>query len=467
MKYDIILHNGRVIDPVNDVDGYVDIGIRDGKVVEVREGLDATEASDSFDVCGMLVVPGLVDMHVHASSWIGGHLGHKMMALAGVTTALDMAGPTESVLQLARDHGVGLNLACLHYVRPGHTIEDEDPGEDELQQLVKSCQSEGALGIKLLGGHYPITPEATERAVRVANAMGAYVAFHAGTSEEGSDIRGFREAVQIIGTGRAHLAHINSYCRGHVNGTIEETQEAIDILTRNPHISSESYLSGVNGTSSKCSDGVPESKITRDCLSLGGFAPTEEGFAEAIEAGWAQINVQAGGVNKLAVGQEGLNYWRERGTDGTVSFLVNPGESRYLLATARRDDGDFVVDAISTDGGGIPRNCTLELGLGLVRFGALSMDDFVIKTSSNPAGVLGLRDKGHLGPGADGDVTVIDYDTSSPYMTISNGQLIMFRGAVVGSGTRLVTTEAGRENVEKYGLQPLVVDLQKDSSFYA
>ena len=50
-----------------------------------------------------------------------------MMALAGVTTALDMSGPVDSVVEMARDHGVGLNLACLQYVRPGYTVETTDP----------------------------------------------------------------------------------------------------------------------------------------------------------------------------------------------------------------------------------------------------------------------------------------------------------------------------------------------------
>ncbi|MGI6575483.1 MAG: amidohydrolase family protein [bacterium] len=129
------------------------------------------------------------------------------------------------------------------------------------------------------------------------------------------------------------------------------------------------------------------------------FRPTEEGFEAAIRAGWAQINMEAGGVNKLAVGEEGVRYWRSRGTDGTVSFAVNPGESRYLIATAKRADGSFVVDAIGTDGGGIPRNTIVELGLPMVKFAGFTLEEFVRKGSINPARILGLQNKGHLGAG--------------------------------------------------------------------
>ena len=47
-----------------------------------------------------------------------------------------------------------------------------------------------------------------------------------------------------------------------------------------------------------------------------------------------------------------------------------------------------MVDCISTDGGGIPRNVIVEMGLAMVKLQALSMEEFVIKTSVNPAKIL-------------------------------------------------------------------------------
>ena len=81
------------------------------------------------------------------------------MAKAGVTTALDMAGPVESVFEFARNYGVGLNLACLQYVRPGYTVNSQDPTKNELRTLLQKTLNEGGYGFKILGGHFPLTPE--------------------------------------------------------------------------------------------------------------------------------------------------------------------------------------------------------------------------------------------------------------------------------------------------------------------
>ena len=105
--------------------------------------------------------------------------------------------------------------------------------------------------------------------------------------------------------------------------------------------------------------------------------------------------------------QKAVDYWRSKNTDITISFAVNPEIPRLRIATARRDDSSYVVDCISTDGGGIPRNVTVEKGLALVRLEAMSMNDFARKASYNPARILGLVDKGHFSIGADADITVV------------------------------------------------------------
>ncbi|MDX9861612.1 MAG: amidohydrolase family protein [Rhodospirillales bacterium] len=460
-SYDIVLKNGCVVDPVNGRNGRYDVAVAGGRIAAVAPDLDPSQAPQSFDLSGRHVFPGIIDTHVHVSPWIGGRFGHKMLAAAGVTTALDVAGPIEGVLDIARDYGVGLNLACIHYVRPGHTVEGEDPGDAELDRLLDSCMKSGALGVKILGGHYPLTPEATARTIRLANRRGAYVAFHAGTLASGSNLTGLLEAVDLIGGNHAHLAHINSYCRGQVEPAVEEGEKALAALQEAPTIYSEAYLATINGTSAKCSDGVPESLGTRTCLKLGGFAPTEKGMEEAILAGWALINLEEGGAVVLASGPTAAEYWKRNGTDASVSFKVNPPEPRLRLATAKRRDGEFVVDSISTDGGGIPRNLIIAMGLPLVRLEALTLEEFVVKTSRNPARALGLADKGHLSEGADADITVADLETSSPYMSLSNGQVIMFRGHVCGKGTRMITTPAGEAHVREKGLDVLTVDPAK------
>lgn len=63
----LLLSGGRVIDPANHLDTVADVLIRDGKIVAV--GIDAargaTEDTVRRDVAGMVVCPGLIDLHVH------------------------------------------------------------------------------------------------------------------------------------------------------------------------------------------------------------------------------------------------------------------------------------------------------------------------------------------------------------------------------------------------------------------
>ena len=59
-------------------------------------------------------------------------------------------------------------------------MQGTDPGSAELQALLDGSLRKGAIGLKLLGGHYPLTPEATARTIALANARHAYVALQAG-----------------------------------------------------------------------------------------------------------------------------------------------------------------------------------------------------------------------------------------------------------------------------------------------
>src|SRR6266576_268774 len=61
---DLLIRNGRVIDPSQDLEKDADILIRDGRVVEIGAGL-AGGPGQEFDAKGMIVAPGFIDLHVH------------------------------------------------------------------------------------------------------------------------------------------------------------------------------------------------------------------------------------------------------------------------------------------------------------------------------------------------------------------------------------------------------------------
>ena len=457
MKYDLLLKNGLVTDYDTDVRKISDIAIKDGKIARVELGINASEAREVHEIDGLTVMPGIVDPHVHVSSWLGGGAGHKMLAKAGVTSALDMSGPGESVLDLVATHGVGVNIATIEYVRPGHTVSSTTPGEKEIAGLLDKVLKQGSIGVKMLGGHYPLTPEATGRCIKMAAKREAYIAFHAGTTDNGSNLEGFLEAIAIADGQPLHLAHINAYCRGLIKPYMEETEIAVQALIDNPNIFSEAYLSPVNGTSAEIVNGVPDSNVTKRCLLTGGFTADEKGMEEAIDKGWAQINYPYVGETILITGKQAIAYWRSKNTDVTVSFAVNPIEPRIRLLSARRpDNNSFVVDCISTDGGGIPRNVTIPLGLALIDLGALSWKDFVQKTSYNPSKMLGLANKGSLAEGKDADITVINPIRREAEMSFVGGAICLYKGAVFGKGGKIITTKDGEAYIKSKGLDPIV-----------
>ena len=85
---DLILRGGRVIDPSQGVDGVRDVGFRDGKVAAVAASIPDAGAQVR-DVSGMIVTPGLIDLHTHVY-WGGTSLGidaEEFCRTSGVTTA--------------------------------------------------------------------------------------------------------------------------------------------------------------------------------------------------------------------------------------------------------------------------------------------------------------------------------------------------------------------------------------------
>ncbi|MCJ8140889.1 amidohydrolase family protein [Falsirhodobacter halotolerans] len=451
MPHDVILRGGHVTDPVNTRDGVFDIAIDGGRIAAVGHSLGP--AREEVDASGLHILPGIIDTHVHLSSWLGGAAGHRMLARAGVTTALDMAGPVASVMDLAARHGTGLTLACIDYVRPGHTVDTANPLTDELRDHLARARAEGAIGLKVLGGHFPLTAEATARVIALCADEGAHVAFHAGTLDTPQDMRGLRQAVDLAAGHPLHLPHVNAYVRGTQDHILTETREACDLLEAHPNIWSESYLAPFNGNSAKCANGIPESVATQRNLVKGGFDPTAKGMEAAILAGWAHVHMLRDGENHLAVGEAALEAFRAAETDIGCSFHVNPPEARINLAVMKRANGRFAIDALATDGGGIPRNDLCDRGLALVALNALTLADFVVKTSVEPARMMGLPTKGHLGVGADADITLIDLARRRAVSSFGGGQPILRDGVVVGQGATILCPPEAEAHLQAKGLR--------------
>ena len=87
---DLVLRGGRVIDPASGRDEIVDIAFGEGKVIEIGHDL-RDNGAEVVDARGLLVVPGLIDLHTHVY-WGGTSLGvdaAKVARRSGTTTFVD------------------------------------------------------------------------------------------------------------------------------------------------------------------------------------------------------------------------------------------------------------------------------------------------------------------------------------------------------------------------------------------
>lgn len=86
-KYDLVLQGGRVIDPAAKLDAIRDVAIANGRIAAVKPSIPAGGA-ETMDARGKLVVPGLIDIHTHATRTADG----AALCLADGVTGLIDAG---------------------------------------------------------------------------------------------------------------------------------------------------------------------------------------------------------------------------------------------------------------------------------------------------------------------------------------------------------------------------------------
>src|SRR5581483_1410993 len=92
--YDFLIRGGTVLDPATGVHAERDVALSNGKVAAVEASITAEQAATTIDASGKLVVPGLIDLHVHCFTSMGDGCDVERDCLArGATSVLD-AGST-------------------------------------------------------------------------------------------------------------------------------------------------------------------------------------------------------------------------------------------------------------------------------------------------------------------------------------------------------------------------------------
>jgi len=177
-----ILRNGRVIDPANKRDEVADLLIVDGKIAEKSEVSGQKSEIEEIDVEGLIVAPGLIDMHVHLREPGFSHKetiesGARAAAAGGFTTVVCMpntspAADNPSTIAWIKDRAEA--VACVH-VLPTGAISKNLAGE-ELSPIGSLAQA-GIVAITD-DGHCVQNHEVMRRGVEYARMVGLPVLDH-------------------------------------------------------------------------------------------------------------------------------------------------------------------------------------------------------------------------------------------------------------------------------------------------
>ena len=158
-KYDLLLKEGKIIDPANKRNHRLDLAVKDGKIAAVGPDIQADLADQVLDVSGLYVTPGLIDIHVHVYhtrepeglSVVADHHSFR----SGVTTVVDAGtAGAKHFLHFKRtviDAAKTRILAFVNIVKSGmegdfeQDIEEMDP---ELAASIVLAYPEHCVGIK-------------------------------------------------------------------------------------------------------------------------------------------------------------------------------------------------------------------------------------------------------------------------------------------------------------------------------
>jgi len=214
MEYDLVIKNGTVIDPSRGLHEKRDVAVAGGKIVAVEPSIGDSDAFDVIEADGLLVTPGLVDIHVHV--WWGvAHLAVEAdtaCVARGVTTAVDAGSAGANTIagfhRFVIEQAATRTLAFLHISGMGQL--DRDIGELEDMRWARvdhavdaaRAHSDVIVGMKvrlserILGANDVV---ALERSLEAAEHIGKPLMVHiGGTKHPLEDIFGKMRPGDIV-----------------------------------------------------------------------------------------------------------------------------------------------------------------------------------------------------------------------------------------------------------------------------
>ena len=478
--------NGRVYDPANGVDGAVrDVCIADGRIVA-----DVPPDARRIDARGMVVMPGGVDIHCHIAgpkvnlarkvqpedhrhdvhlrtrftrSGTGGTVpstfttGYRYAGL-GYTTAMEAAvTPLGARHTLEEFHDtpvidkgffvlMGNNVLLYRLLQEGRREEFRqalawwisvtkayapklvNPGGDEFWKGQRNANVTG-LDQQIAG--FDLTPRAVIAAfIEAANELGLPhpVHIHCNNLGHTGNWETTLDTMRIAEGRRAHITHIQFHSYGSVAGKsvdnpTSKAQAISEFVNTHPNISAD-VGAVMFGRSTSMTADAPLAYMLR---RFGGGKWVNADTEHESGCGIVPFTYQDRNYTNALQWAIGLELfllsddpWRMVfSTDhpNGGSFMSYPRLIRLLMDREYRKEQMATVNQQALEHSGL-RDCASR---------EYSLFEIAIITRAGPARLLGLAGKGHLGVGADGDVTIYEDDPdkekmfSAPRYVIKDG----------------------------------------------
>jgi formylmethanofuran dehydrogenase subunit A len=502
-----LLHisGGTVYDPANNIDGEVrDVWLEDGRVIEALTESDDKTPSRVIDATGMVVMPGGVDMHCHIAGpkvnmarkmrpedkrnappvrrtaiTRSGSTGSVPSTFAtgylyaglGYTTAFDAAVPPLTARHAHEelqdtpiiDKGFYVLMGNNHYIMKQLQADEPERLKAYVAWLLNSTKSyackivnPGGVEVwKATGGnatglddsitHFDITPR--QIIVGVAQAAAELglphpVHIHCNNLGMPGNWMTTLETMQALEGRRGHVTHIQFHSYGgnpDDQATFRSEVPALaEYVNSHENITVDVGQVMFGETTSMTGDG-PLGYFLHKVTGRKWFSGDTE-----MEAGCGIVPItykDKSLVHALqwAIGLEWYllvdDPWRiAMSTDhpNGGSFMAYPEIISLLMDRTRRQD---VLTGLPA---GVTQRCTLA---DLDR--EYTLNEIAIITRAAPARILGLLNKGHLGSGADGDVTIYQPDDDIQRM-FELPRYVIKSGEVVVEDTEIRRNDYGR-----------------------